>query len=33
MTNHHLVATSIPPSIESEIIYDRVPDNLVNSRH
>ncbi|EWZ34330.1 hypothetical protein FOCG_10540 [Fusarium oxysporum f. sp. radicis-lycopersici 26381] len=27
------VATSIPPSIESEIIYDRVPDNLVNSRH
>ncbi|EXM26320.1 hypothetical protein FoTM2_011085 [Fusarium oxysporum f. sp. vasinfectum] len=27
------VATSIPRSIESEIIYDHVPDNLVNSRH
>jgi hypothetical protein len=33
MTNHHLVATSIPRSIDSDIIYDHVPNNLVNSRY
>ncbi|KAF5628735.1 transcription factor atf21 [Fusarium sp. NRRL 25303] len=33
MTDHHLVATSIPRSIKSEIIYDHAPDNLVDGRN
>ncbi|KAF5707098.1 transcription factor atf21 [Fusarium mundagurra] len=33
MTDHHLVATSRQRSIESEIIYDHAPDNLVNARN
>ncbi|PNP79577.1 hypothetical protein FNYG_07193 [Fusarium nygamai] len=33
MTDQHLVANSIPQSIESEIIYDHAPDNLADSRN